>query len=86
MEQRVFSVYDSKTEAYMRPFYALTVGEAVRIFVDAVGDKTSMFSRHPGDFTLFEIGKFDDAVGTLDSVPPVNLGCAITFVDGAEDA
>lgn len=77
----IFSIYDSKAEAYMQPFFMKTKGEAVRAFSDLVRDPQSMVSKHPEDYVLFEIGSFDDQkaeICVLDS--PRSLGVAIEYV------
>ncbi len=80
MQLKAFTIYDSAVEAYLRPFFCLSDGEAVRTFSDAVNDANSPFHRHPGDFTLYGIGTFDDTLGVLDKAPPENLGCALIFI------
>lgn len=62
---KMFCVYDSKVEAYDKPFTARTVGEALRSWEEACNDGRSPMSVHPGDFTLFEIGEYDDRTGVL---------------------
>lgn len=86
MQHLMFAIYDSKTEAYSKPFYSLTKGEAIRTFQDAVNSPDSMFYKHPGDFTLFNIGSYDDDKATLDNGNHENLGCAITFKTEVHDA
>lgn len=83
---QAYTVYDAKTEVHMRPWYALTDGEAVRIFSDAVNDPQSPYYKHPQDFHLFAIGSFDDSNATFDNRDaPVNLGGAYTFKIEAEN-
>ena len=81
---KAYTVYDMKVEAYMRPWYCLTDGEAVRTFGDAVNDPESAFHKHPDDFTLYGIGTFDDLLGVLDSTTHVNLGCALQYIIKAQ--
>lgn len=57
---RVFSVYDAKVEAYCQPFFMGSKGQAHRSWVDVVNDPTTQFHKHPEDFTLFEIGEWDE--------------------------
>lgn len=77
---KMFSVYDSKTEAFLQPFYALATGAAVRMFEEAATDESHHFHKHSGDFTLFEIGAFNDETGQLiPLITHVNLGNAITL-------
>ena len=62
---KVFTVYDSKAEAYYQPHYNSATGAAIRNFTDAVNNSETTFSKHPEDYTLFEIGTFDDGKGTV---------------------
>lgn len=82
MLHQAFTVYDNKVESYLRPFFCMTNGEAIRSFTDAVNDPTSAFHKHPADFTLFQIGVYDDTHGVLKASDPVNLGCAIEYKNG----
>lgn len=80
MKVRAFSVFDSKTGAYMLPQFLRNAGEATRSFEAAVNDGQSTFSKHPADFTLFEIGEFDDSTGKYtEHQAQVNLGVAVQF-------
>lgn len=81
MKLLVFSVRDSKAEAFTRPFFAQTRGMAVRGFRDAVnGDQNEPIAKHPEDFTLFHIGEFDELTGELVKLQsPFSLGLASTF-------
>lgn len=79
---KVCSVYDSKAEAYMRPFFAEATGQAIRSFSDEVNSarEDAVLSAHPEDFTLFELGTFDPLTGAL--LPyeaKKSLGCGIDF-------
>lgn len=78
---QVYSVFDSKVEAFMQPFFMASRGSAIRAFSDNVNDKSSMLSKHPGDFTLFEIAKWDDSNAKFEILPtPVSCGLAIEFI------
>lgn len=80
MVQKVFSVYDSKAEAYLPPFMMTTKGQAIRAFQDAITDGKSQFCKHPQDYTLFEIAEFDDSVGTyVMHIDKKNLGLASEY-------
>jgi len=57
---KMFTIYDSKAEAYMQPFFAKSTGEALRSFSDTCQDKNHIFAKHPEDFTLFELGTWDE--------------------------
>ena len=85
---KVFSVYDSKAEAFLPPFFCATRAVGVRIFSSAANDVEHQFSRFAGDFTLFEFGSFDEAVGKFDLADShENLGTALgyqTSIQGGE--
>jgi len=77
---KVFTVYDSKSDAYMQPFFMQTKGQAVRAFSDTVNDPKHQFYKHAEDFTLFELGSFDELSALFDlHLTPVSLGCAIEY-------
>lgn len=87
MKYQVFTVYDSKIKTYLRPFYDLHVGGAVRGFQDIVNDETSVIGQHPEDFTLFHIGEFDNESCEFEMFKtPTSLGVGIHFKEGYEDA
>lgn len=78
---KVFAVRDSKAEAYMNPFFMRSRGEALRAFVSGVNDPQTQLCKFPADFTLFEIGEFDEESGDLVMLPTgkVSLGLALEF-------
>lgn len=78
---KMFSLYDSKAEAYNKPFYAVTTGAALREFEDAVRNGESMMNKYPHDFTLFEIGVFDDETAEIViHNAKINLGTAHEYL------
>lgn len=82
MKSKVYTVYDSKIEAYMSPFLMQTKGQAIRAFSDTVNDPDSKngFHQHPEDFTLFEIGEYDDQTGVYTMhEAKISLGTATEF-------
>lgn len=80
MKLKVFSIYDSKAEAFMRPFFMRNAGEAVRAFETTVRDENTQFFQFPGDFTLFEVGEWDEDKGVFKNLDAkVNLGVAVQF-------
>jgi len=78
---KVFSIYDCKAEAYLKPFFCQNRAVALRSFSDALAEPQSGFAQHPEDFTLFEIGEWDESEGKLKShEAKVSLGCALEYV------
>ncbi len=80
MKLLVFSVYDSKVEAFLQPFFAPTKGAALRSFTDACNSGDHEFNRHAGDYTLFLIGSYDEKSSLLEPCTLENLGVALTFI------
>lgn len=80
MKLIIFSVHDSKAQAYISPFFAATVAVGLRSFTQAVNDPNTNFAAFPGDYTLFEIGEFDVIEGKITPHKTVvNHGTAINF-------
>ncbi len=78
---KVFSVYDSKVESFFKPFYSQTKGEAIRSFTEISNDKQSQIGKYPEDFTLFELGDYDDSNASFKLLDtPKSVGLAIEFV------
>lgn len=81
MKTKVFTVYDSKVKAYLSPFFHATAGSAIRAWETTIQDKDCPFARHPGDYTLFEIGVYDDETANLEMLKAhLNLGTALQYV------
>lgn len=77
---KMFTVYDSKAEAFLPPFFMRSRGEAIRAWESEVNNEQSNFCRFPSDFTLFEIGMFDDSNGSVTMYESkVSLGVAVEF-------
>lgn len=65
MKLTMYSLYDSAAEAYMRPFFFLTDGQAIRSFEDICMDATHEVAKHPECYSLWKIGYFQDNNATL---------------------
>lgn len=79
--KKAFSVYDNKAGFYMAPFFLQSTAEGIRSFTDAANDPHIAISKHPEDYTLFELGSFDDQTGVFTQhVAMIPLGCAAEFV------
>ena len=68
----ICAVYDSATQAFGRPLFVNATAQAVRSFGDEVrrADQSNDFFKHPDDFSLYCLGRFDDTNGRLESVEP----------------
>lgn len=83
MLHEMFSIYDSKAKAYLPPFILPNSQMAQRTFGDCVNSEKHQFHAHPEDYTLFQLGTFDDAVGKFMPATPVkvNLGTGIEYIN-----
>lgn len=80
MIQKMFTVFDSKAEAYLPPFFMNSKGVAIRSFSDTVNDPSSQFNKHPADFTLFELGEYNEQDATFKiHTAKISLGSANEF-------
>lgn len=70
----VCAAYDKKARAYLTPFYVTHQDVAVRAFKDAVMNVESAVGRNPEDFSLWNLGTFDDDKGAFQLHPtPVHV-------------
>ena len=85
MKLKIYSVYDSKAQAYLQPFYMPSRGAALRAWGDAVNDNNGQFKKHAGDYSLFELGEFNDENGTFEiDIQRTNLGNGVEFLERKE--
>lgn len=79
MDQMIFSVYDCKTEAYLRPFFEMTEASAIRAFAAAIQDPDSQFARNAEDFTLWVLGSWDPIGGQVTPTVPKQIATALQY-------
>lgn len=65
MKRLLFTVRDVKAENFANPFVCESKGVAMRMFGDVVADAKTMFSQHPEDFALYQLGEFDMETGVI---------------------
>lgn len=65
MKLHLFSVRDAKAEAFIPPFVLPNEAMAVREFTGCVNDRQHAFSRNAEDYSLYEVGTFDDQTGVI---------------------
>ena len=80
MIQNMFTIYDSKAEAYLPPFFLPTDGMAQRTFAECINSDDHQFGRHPHDFTLFKLGTFDND-GAVIEYHKQTLGNGVEFLN-----
>ena len=81
----IFSVYDSKTAAYLPPFYMPTKPAAIRAISDAVNNPDHVFFKHAADYHLYYLGEFNDQnCGFKIEEAPMNL-CGLHEIQSQEN-
>lgn len=70
MKLFMYSVFDRCSGVYDRPFPSRSDAEAIRSFTDIACDTDHPIGKHPGDFTMFRVGTWDDNTGNLDCNAP----------------
>ena len=76
----IYTIHDSKADAYLPPFFLHADGMATRSFQDCIHDPEHNFGKHPQDYTLFNIGSFNDKTSELEYYSPIkNLGNGVEF-------
>jgi len=79
----IYAIYDSKAEAFARPFFFPTKGMAMRAFTDHVSDPSTPVGQHPADYTLFHIGEWDDHEGHIQMrEAKESMGSGIQYLPG----
>lgn len=60
---QVFTIRDRSADVYDRPFFAVSIGVAIRSFTDEVNRNgaDNMMFKHPEDFDLYHLGEYDDS-------------------------
>jgi len=82
MEHKTFSVFDEKANCFMPPFFQHTEGMAKRVFADAVRQEDHPFHKNPEDYTLYELGTFDDASGQIMPLKKIKMILTATQIIG----
>jgi len=83
MKLKIFAVYDEAAAAYLPPFFLPQVKMAQRAFGDCANDPKHQFGANPADYTLFELGEYDDWDGEITTLPTQkNLGKALIYIQG----
>lgn len=71
MQLRGYTIYDNKALQYHSPWFAASDGAAVRSFSDLVNDHNTTIGRHPGDYSLWFCGTYDDNKGHFAAQVPL---------------
>lgn len=75
MKLYVLSVRDAKADSFGRPFYTVSLGEAVRSFSDEINRvaEDNILYKHPDDFELIQLALFETDNGRFELLEPKQL-------------
>lgn len=85
MKTGMFSIYDSKAKAYSLPFHAVNDHVAMRMVGAAVNDPGTTLNKHPEDFVLYEIARFDDETAAIEIINQRAVSTAIALKEVSND-
>lgn len=77
---QIFTIRDSKAQAYLQPFFAANVAVAQRYVETAANDPEHEFHVHAEDYHLYEIGSFSEEDGYVSSTDPVIVAKVIDLI------
>ncbi|WNK13731.1 MAG: nonstructural protein [Microvirus sp.] len=69
----LFTVYDAVADIYSVPYSAPNTQAGMRSFTDACLEPNSPFYKNPGDYSLYQVGKFDQDTGKIDAENPSHI-------------
>lgn len=68
MKLQMFSIYDTVSKLYARPFFDVNEATAKRNLRAAIHDPKSGLAENISDYRLYHIGEFDDQTGEFSLV------------------
>ncbi len=85
MLQVVFTVHDSCSGVYDRPFVGRSEADAIRSFGDIAMDAEHPIGKHPEHFSLYRLGTYDDNSGKLVPCDSVHVVSAVDLIAAARN-
>lgn len=86
MKSSIFCIYDSIGQYFTPPFFAINQGDAVRSVTCLVNsDQDVPICTNPNDFTLYEIGFFDDSSASIETHAQPQFMCVCSALVTKED-
>ncbi len=70
---KCYSIFDGAAKIYTQPFCCGNDEVAIRHFATSVNNIEHPIGAHPGDYTLFGIGTYDDQTANMQSEVAVKL-------------
>lgn len=67
---KIFAIFDKQVDAFMQPFFSPTIGAAIRSCQQSMRDDQSALVLNILDYTLYQLGEFDDGNGSILPMDP----------------
>lgn len=78
MKTHVYTMFDSATKVFHRPFHQLSDAEAIRTCRRMVNDDSTDVSHAPYDWVLFKLGEYEDTTGVFTLLPAPERMCVLS--------
>lgn len=78
---QLLAVKDRQLNAFMRPFAAQTIGQAIRSFRDETNNAQSEINKHPEDYELYHLGEFEEENGVIIGITPKQVALATNLIE-----
>lgn len=86
MIHQIYTVHDSKAEAFLPPFILHNPGLALRMFGNSINSNEHAFAKNPSDYTLFCLGEFDDNTAEIKKYEKkISHGNGVEFIERPVD-
>lgn len=82
----MYAIYDEKSKVYNKPFSMINEAVAIRAVKDLTLDKNTEVGRHPYDFSLWELGTYDDETANFVPYETKKLICMAHEIDAFQQA
>lgn len=78
-----YAIYDTAAAVYLKPWNVLSDAQAMREFTDLVTNPESTINKHPEDYYLCRIGRYNDRDGKLEPEAVETLLTGLEALAGA---
>nr|AVQ10225.1 packaging protein [Gokushovirinae environmental samples] len=79
MEYQLITILDRAIQAFLPLGNVRAEGEALRVFKDMIEQQGSPQNKHPDDYDLYIVGKFNDQTGEITPEKPRKIADGKTY-------
>jgi len=85
MKVCIYSIYDTKAQSYLPPFFLQNDALALRLIKNTVTNPEHQFSQNAEDYVLFKLGTFDDSTAKMEITAPESLATCLELRSNTEE-